>query len=333
MFKPGIWRRGDLFRAETWFGRSRLPAYTLLGRGSPADEADLRCFEKVIAGVELASGVYRTTYRARFAGLNEFVEPRIRQSFALERPLNVHDWAVSDGLTSMEWAASLRRVFPALMFTASDFLFQLIEASDNGREVYVLEPSGAVVQYINPPFVLPMAHEESRVYVLNRWLKLWARRKLMELKEAMGSISPDMWTGAMPLKRGKWTFRPLPLVHPEVQTFALENVWFRLRQHDAFTSWPEPCEVLRTMNLYNRGYFSEQELVRGIRAAIDSVVPGGLWIVGRTQETGRQSEHHATVFRRHLASLEVVDRLGRGSEIEDLATALGALLPASLPVR
>lgn len=324
MFKPGIWRQEDLFRAKTWLGHSRLPAYTLLRYGDPADESGIRCFEKVITGVRLGSGVYRTTYRGRFAGLNEFVEPLIRHCFTPEQALSAHDWAVSDGLISMEWATSLHQVFTNLTFTASDYLFQLIEASDNQREIYVLEPSGAVVQYINPPFVLPMAHDESRLYVLNRWLKHWAKRKLRGVTSAMRSIAPDMWTGAMSLSRGKWTFRPLSLIHPEVQTFARENAWFSLRQHDALTRWPIPCHVLRTMNLYNRGYFPEQQLMRGVRAAIDSVVVGGLWIVGRTQETDRKGEHDATVFRKHLTCMEVIERLGRGSEIEDLVFTVQA---------
>jgi hypothetical protein len=318
MFKPGIWRRDDLFRARTWLGHSRLPAYTLMRYAEPADESSIRCFEKVITGVRLGSGVYRTTYRGRFAELNEFVEPLVRQYFTREQALSVHDWAVSDGLTSMQWATSLHQIFPALTFSASDYIFQLIEASDNQRERFILEPSGALLQYISPPFVLPMAYDESRLYVLNRWLKQWARRKLRGLTAAMRSIAPDMWTDAMLVRGGKWTFRPLSLVHPEVQTFARENAWFSLRQHDAFSRWPMPCDVLRTMNLYNWGYFPEEQLMRGIRAAIDSVVAGGLWIVGRTQEADCRGEHDATVFRKHRTSVEVVGRLGRCSEIEDL---------------
>jgi hypothetical protein len=70
------------------------------------------------------------------------------------------------------------------------------------------------------------------------------------------------------------------------------------------------------MNILNMAYFSRTCLLDGIHAAFESVKPGGLWIVGRTLE--ENLTNHVTVFRRTAEKWEVLDRIGNGSEIEEL---------------
>ena len=50
------------------------------------------------------------------------------------------------------------------------------------------------------------------------------------------------------------------------------------------------------MNIFNRAYFSEEQLAAGAAAMFDSLEPGGIWIVGRTLED--DLTNHATFFRR-----------------------------------
>jgi hypothetical protein len=73
------------------------------------------------------------------------------------------------------------------------------------------------------------------------------------------------------------------------------------------------------MNIYNRAYFSEDRLREGVRAVLGSLTQDGIWIVGRTADEAATS-HNVTVFRRRESGvLEVIERVGQGSEIEELA--------------
>jgi hypothetical protein len=75
------------------------------------------------------------------------------------------------------------------------------------------------------------------------------------------------------------------------------------------------------MNIFNKSYFPEEQLAEGSRAAFQSVAPGGLWIAGRTTEDDLRN--HATLFRRGEGGWEILERIGAGSEIEELVRATG----------
>jgi predicted methyltransferase len=79
------------------------------------------------------------------------------------------------------------------------------------------------------------------------------------------------------------------------------------------------CHVLRTMNILNLSYFSREQLAEAASAAFDSLRPGGIWIVGRTRE--EDFSNHATLFRRGENAWEPLERIGNGSEIEEVALA------------
>jgi hypothetical protein len=76
------------------------------------------------------------------------------------------------------------------------------------------------------------------------------------------------------------------------------------------------------MNILNRSYFAEERLETAVNAAFDSLRSGGLWIVGRTWE--EDSSNHATFFLRRDDAWQILGRIGKGSEIEDLALAAPA---------
>jgi hypothetical protein len=59
----------------------------------------------------------------------------------------------------------------------------------------------------------------------------------------------------------------------------------------------------------------------GAAAVHESLQPGGLWIVGRTLE--EDLSNHATFLQRKQSGWEVLERIGKGSEMEPVA--LGAV--------
>ena len=113
-------------------------------------------------------------------------------------------------------------------------------------------------------------------------------------------------------------------IHPEAVSLSKKDSRFQIRMRSVFEH-SSGLDVLRTMNVLNKDYFPLQKLVEGVRAAFRSLKPGGLWIVGRTLE---DQTNHATFLRRAEKQFEVAARIGKGSEIEELALGASALVRA-----
>jgi len=80
-------------------------------------------------------------------------------------------------------------------------------------------------------------------------------------------------------------------------------------------------EVIRAANILNRGYFSIHQLREAVRNLRDRLAgPGTFLIIVRTDETG--SNHGSVLRLGHTGSFEVLTRVGRGSEIEDIVLSI-----------
>jgi hypothetical protein len=86
------------------------------------------------------------------------------------------------------------------------------------------------------------------------------------------------------------------------------------------TSYPQRFHVLRAANILNRAYFDAATLESMLRNLRARLLPGGMLIVCRTNESG---VNNATVFT--LADdrrFRAMARLNEGSEIADLVLQL-----------
>lgn len=336
MFKPGVWKRatflaappsGTVGRLLHRVAHSRVSLH-LLAIPDPPSSEDVALFEKLMPHVRLSSGVYRTTYRQRFRALNPVVNNLLRQSFSPSQNMRVEDWAASDCLTSAEWAQELFPLFPHLELVASDLLLFLLEVKREGSSNrFILEPDGTPLQYVRPPFVVRLTQPEPKVFLFN-WLL--ARKARSVWKRVRSSIqlpsSSSLGEDALGNANG-FEIRKLPLIHPEALGLAKRNSRFFVRSHSAFEQSDQPCSVIRTMNIYNRAYFSEDHLREGVRAVLGSLANNGLWIVGRTEDEAATT-HNVTIFRKGESGvLDVVERVGRGSEIEELAVRASQEFP------
>ncbi len=328
MFRPGVWTRGAFLSPPPSGAVARLLhrlAHTrvslqLLNLPETPSKDDGALFERLMPHVRLSSGVYRTTYRQRFRGLNPVVNNVIRSSFSPSEHLRVEDWAASDCLTSAEWASELFPLFPHLEFAASDLLLFLFEVKRKGRDQrFILEPDGTPLQYIRPPFVVRLGQPEPKVFLLNWLLARSARKNWAGVRRSIDLPSSSTVTEDRIVDANGWQIRKLPLVHPEALELARQDSRFSIRSHSAFAQAEQRCHVIRTMNIYNRAYFPEDRLREGVRAVLGSLTDDGIWVVGRTADEAATS-HNATVFRKEEGgTLEIVERVGLGSEIEELA--------------
>lgn len=94
------------------------------------------------------------------------------------------------------------------------------------------------------------------------------------------------------------------------------NPRFQMCVRSVFEHTPG-IDVLRTMNILNKAYFTAERLVDGANAAFQTLKPGGIWIVGRTVED--KLTNQVTFLKKHEEGWEVLERIGSGSEMEEFA--------------
>lgn len=286
-------------------------AYSLLDVGNDPSDEQIAMFEDICFRLRTSNGTFRTSFPQRFIDLDAAASRWMSELFAPEARIQIQDRAASHCLTSNDWAQRIFGVYSHAEVEASDLILCLYELSLPSGETYIVEPGGEPLQYVRPPFVLSVRHREPRRYPLNLWLGGWARRRFRGLRLPEGWQQWETGPG--------YRVRRISCVHPRAATLAVRDPRFRVRTRSVFEVTPQACDVLRTMNILNRAYFAEDELVSAANAVFDSVRAGGLWIVGRTLE--EDFSNHATFFLRREDAWEILGRLGNGSDIEQLALA------------
>lgn len=309
MLRFGIWTQDRFVKAgkSRRFSGSRV-AYTLLNTGENPTSQQIEMFEDICFTLRTSNGTCRTTFRNRLLDVDAATMLILQQLFPSNAELLVEDRAVSHGLTSVELARQVFQAFPDSRFEASDKLLYMLQLSLPSGETYVLEPDGQPLQYIKPPFVVSLAHEESIRFPINRLIAARARRRLRHLL-------PD---GRVESIRGnEYQMNRISCVHPEVVTFVNANPRFQLRTRSIFDITPNPVHVLRTMNILNKDYFSDSQLRHASNVAFQSLKLDGVWIVGRTLET--DFSNHVTFLQKLDSGWRILSRIGNGSEMEEYA--------------
>jgi len=315
MYKTGIWQSVPAHQLQSARVRD-ITSYRLLRDVSEKSDA-VETFETIVRHLRLSSGIYRSTYAQRFRDLDPQVNAILERVFR-GVTIEVQDWAASDCLASAEWTASLWPIFPSARLIASDILLSLIEVSGHGgKDAYILEPDGAPLQYIRPPFVVSLQKPIPLYYPLNRLVAARARRDLPEVQTVI-----EKWQTGDRSAASLWTVQEISLVHPLARRLAAGDTRFQIRTHSVFKRLPRACHVLRTMNIFNRGYFDESRLRLGVRCAFDSLIEGGIWVLGRTREEARPPSHSVSIFQRTGRALTLLNRINGGAEIDSVV--LGA---------
>lgn len=296
--------------------------YRLMRTRDPASPREIALFEDIARRIFLPSGIYRTTSPDRFHDLDEWAASILSSRLRRGEALDAQDWAASDCSTSAAWHARLTADYPNAALTATDIAFHLLEMTV-GSSSFILDADLNPLQYVSPPFVILLRPFESRLLTVNWLLACRARAKFERLRRThrldCGTVSfPD---GADTVHVGPLVLRKIPLLHPHAVTRLRETASFRVQCRSIFEASAQPVNVIRTMNILNRGYFDDSALTRAIRSVWDSLQPGGLWIVGRTVQE-QPAVHHTSVLVKEPNGFRLLERYGEKSEIEDLALAV-----------
>ncbi|WP_369963978.1 hypothetical protein [Leifsonia sp. EB34] len=155
------------------------------------------------------------------------------------------DLGASDGSTSVNLVRAIPQRFAA--FVIAD-LYLTMSCRTLRRHRLFYDPQGVCVLVVG-----------------RRWVSWPSRSRLVRLLDA-----------PMIRRAEGRPAREVLLLNPETRALLASDDRIRCEVHDAFEPWPEPHpDVIKVANLLRRLYFSDDEIVRGLRAIHASLDDGG----------------------------------------------------------
>lgn len=234
--------------------------------------------------IYVSSGTSRQTEEGRFKNVDDLSIRYIEESLT---PV-VHDVAVSSGATS-------RILYRRMMKNCKTFDFYI---SDKFSKVYIQK--GFVTRVYDADGKMMwgyvgrlVANQRLPFFYISKLL-FWLVRKDRGSVEGLDSL---------------WLY--------ERQVMDLMNAGeIKHLEYDVFNTQLSPrFTFVRAMNILNLNYFSEQEITKAIGLLRASLVDGGVLQVGRTSQNG---ESNVSFYRKYMDKLQLVDTIGKGSEISFL---------------
>lgn len=260
-------------------GRGWWPfAYSLLIElqedWSPENEGIL---DRIYRSIRGGDGIYKMTHRNRFPEVDEQIA-RTAERYVGDAPVRIHDAAASNAITSLdllrrldEWFIARGQPQAPVTMLASDYYDHLDFVTVPGSQWTVaFDVNQQALQVIGRRILLSGVSPPSLRYPINRMAHLIYARRCIEA--AAKCLREDIGV------------RRVPLFHPEALEVASRDQRFELRQHDVFQPTGEKFHIVRVMNLLTPGHLPESDVLRGVRASKQSLVPGGTFVFGRTMD-------------------------------------------------
>ena len=269
----------------------------------PPDRISAEVETRFFGALKTGNATFKQTGAGRLAAVDAALVAALARSGA--RVDTVLDLGISSGVTTLEMIDALRLAGHAARTTGTDRLVgaALVDLPMQCRAL--VEPGGHVLQY----------------EVLGRGLRPWRRRLdyVTGMAAVRGLVGLMLGRQAAARLRSGDGARQVALVSPRLA----RATGVTLVEDDVTTANPafaNGFDLIRAANILNRHYFAPDALARAI-ANVRSYLkgPGSWWLVVRTHGA---SDHRGTLFRLDDAGqLAVVERIGSGSEVEDLILA------------
>lgn len=300
MLKTGITDLKNIKKDKTFFRQSlKNVSITLYPDSFNQNDEDVS--ERVLLTFADERGAYKRTYSKRFEIFDEEVIKEIIKRHNSSKQLYVHDVAVSDGRTALDFFNQLQSAFSNLKFVASDYDPFVYIVQDKKCKI-ALSSSGNLLEITYPPFVFnKMKRDSYKHYPINHLV-----RYLLEKFLVKSMLAKYLRGELLPLK---------------VETFSRKVIKtakkysnFLLEKHNILGTFNTKHDVIRAMNVLNASYFSADEflqILKNIHSALDE---GGLFITGSNQDAdtmvnGAIYEKRANIFYKIWQS-------GNGPEID-----------------
>jgi hypothetical protein len=259
------------------------------------------------SSIRVRKKIAKKTYAHRLGAINEVVNPLLPVS----RPLRIMDVGISSGVSTLEWMESIEGRGIDYHLDAVDLMVRgvLINlrkgvdvlADTTGRPLLV-DLKGKWIPF--PPGKRDLIRHFFSILVIRGVLHLIASRVAGRAANREGGEEKS-W----------FTVKPVSLVYSELRRHPRVSVIEgNLLER---SSLPTNLHVIRAANILNYSYFNDDQLSAIFQNLRDTLCEGGILVVCKTDDWG-QSE--GTVLRRNSSgSLEVVEKINDGSEVEELA--------------
>lgn len=261
--------------------------------GSQRDPAAEAAF---FGDLKMRNGTFKCTRANRFAEIERAFGPELRRRAGTIRA--VLDVAVSSGTTTVEFAEFLDRLGARAALTATDLFIDaaIVDLAPGLRAL--VDREGWPLQYD----------------VGGRAVRAWIRRLdyatlTAPLRHAARAACRRRAKALLATGQARRTrlVSPRLLARADIAV-ATDDILIRN------PSFLAAFDLVRAANILNRAYFAPADLARGIGNVASYVAEGGLLIVTRTAEDGRND---GTLFARGGGGrLGVLARIGQGSEVE-----------------
>jgi len=318
MFKTGIYQRDRLtLKAITGFlGRRKFIAITLYPHVASSDlpERD-RLLEHILCRFPAANGTYKRTQSHRFDEFDAHVIRLLRERLEPNTQYKVHDMAVSDGRTAVDFFQKIDAIDHLQFdFLATDAFTNLtaISAPPNALTIVIDSKSQKLLQIIRPPFVFNLEkHESTLLYLFNRLVRevllLTGVRTLLACFKAQ---APEVVT------------TPIRMLSPECLQLLEKEPRFHFDQHSILEPSTGAFHLVRAMNVLNHNYFSQKDLYLAAANIHASLLPGGLFVTGSNYDAG--TTVNGGVYERTAIGFKLLWSSGSGSQVDEILANFGS---------
>jgi hypothetical protein len=275
--------------------------------------------ERFFYSIVLSNGTHKRTWAGRLDDVDQLLIAVFQKLGVV--PETFLDVAVSSGVSTVMWLDSLRQAGLRPSMTATDLTMTAYLVRLNSWLHVLVDKKGFPLQY--DVFGLVWRPRcRIRFYVLGNgvltvfWHLLYRKLvKRFSLITRLESLGPNPPTKDDPLIKAQ-----IKLVTHRLR----DNKDIELLDDDIMAATPDHLkrrfEVIRAANILNRGYFPTQQLRAAVRNLRDRLIgPGAFLLIVRTEETG----NHGSIFSLNAnGSFGVLERVGSGSEIEDIVLSI-----------
>lgn len=264
--------------------------------------------------VVLPNGTFKTTYPSRFDNINEAFLPHI--ATLANRPIKIMDVGASSGISTSEWYTYLSRSGIDCDITGSDrtIYVWLVTFRFTSKVAALVDRDGKIIHF--DLFGVGYRRQPIRKLLRLNTLRTLAVSAL--LRAAMVLDGGSLWARAgltTSHQRFMLKYQPIALLS---RSFA-DNCRLRMIEDDLLaekdSTLCQAFDVIRAGNILNLIYFPVDQIRRILTTLKRRLKEGGLLIIVRTDPNG---ENNGSIFRLAGDQFLVVDRFGKGSEIEPI---------------
>ena len=288
----------------------------LLASGTSAEE-QYALERQFFARVALKNGTFKTTYPNRLDDINEAFLPHI--VMLADRPIRIMDVGASSGISTMEWYAYLSRSGIDCDVTGSDVTIyaSLLTFRFTSKVAALVDSNGNIVHF--DLFGIGYPRQPGRKLFRPNTLRTLAANTLFRAAMMIdGKLSPVKAGRPTPWHGVLLKYQPIALLS---RSFA-NNSRLRMIEDDLCAeneaALCEAFDVIRAANILNLVYFPVDLIGRMLATLKQRLKENGLLIIVRTHPSG---ENNASIFRLVGGRFVLIDRFGKGSEIEHLVTS------------